>query len=186
MYGRIKEKKKEDGFLTIRIFFFFFLKILGQQVVGIKEPDDNSWWRILPTKEMEEDPENKVKVKHGDTIRLEHLQTGTILLTHDVASPILSTNEEFTTVAPDTRYNETLFKLVFEDHNNGESWQTHMIPFKLLHVDTKVALWTHDQELPDWALNLQDVNGNKNLNERSNFWVAQEIQGLNGNIYIYI
>ncbi|CAO3651446.1 unnamed protein product [Cunninghamella echinulata] len=151
----------------------------GQQVVGIKEADDNSWWRVLPTKDIEEDPENKVKVKNEDIIRLEHIGTGTILLTHDVASPLLSTNEEVTTVGSEERYNETLFKITFEDNSNGDTWQTHMTPFKLLHMDTKVAIWTQDKELPDWALNLQDVNGNKNLNERSNYWVAQDIQGLN-------
>ncbi|ORZ25921.1 Dolichyl-phosphate-mannose-protein mannosyltransferase-domain-containing protein [Absidia repens] len=151
----------------------------GQQVVGTKEFDVNSWWQVLPTKDIDEQSEERVKVHHDDIIRLRHLETNTILLTHDVASPLLSTNEEITTVDPDTRYNETLFRLILEDSNNNDVWQTHLSPFKLLHMDTKVAVWTHDQALPDWGLGLQDVNGNKNTNEKSNFWVAQEIMGKN-------
>lgn len=157
--------------------------ISGQQVVGIKEFDMNSWWQVLPTKELDEDElKDGVKVHHNDIIRLKHLETGTILLTHDVASPILSTNEEVTTVEPDTRYNETLFKIILEDSNNNDVWHTHLSPFKLLHMDTKVAVWTHDQALPEWGLGLQDVNGNKNTNENSNYWVAQEVMGKNGKI----
>ncbi|KAI8097247.1 O-mannosyltransferase [Halteromyces radiatus] len=154
----------------------------GQQVVGIQEPDENSWWQVLPTKEIDSESEDGVKVHHGDIIRLKHLATNTILLTHDVASPILSTNEEVTTIADNDdhgRYNETLFKVLLEDSNNNDVWQTHLSPFKLLHMDTKVAIWTHDQALPDWGLGLQDVNGNKNTNEKSNYWVGQDIMGKN-------
>ncbi|SAL96727.1 hypothetical protein [Absidia glauca] len=155
----------------------------GQQVVGIQEPDMNSWWQILPTVDIDTDDSNEgngIKVKHNDIIRLRHVETDTILLTHDVASPLLSTNEEITTVDPESRYNETLFKLVLEDSNSNSDWNTQLSPFKLLHMDTKVAVWTHDQALPEWGLGLQDVNGNKNTKEASNFWVAQEIMGKNG------
>ncbi|ORX55154.1 family 39 glycosyltransferase [Hesseltinella vesiculosa] len=153
----------------------------GKQVVGIEEPDINSWWQVLPATENEKADDDWASrtIRHDDVIRLKHIGTDWILLTHDVASPILSTNEEFTTVAPGERFNETLFKVVLEDPNNMNTWQTGMTAFKLFHMDTKVALWTHEQHLPEWGLGLQDVNGNKNLNERSNFWVAQEIQGKN-------
>lgn len=152
-------------------------------MVGIQEPDINSWWQILPAMDVDTNgstEDDGVKVKHNDIIRLRHVETDTILLTHDVASPLLSTNEEITTVDPESRYNETLFKLVLEDSNSNSEWNTQLSPFKLLHMDTKVAVWTHHQALPDWGLGLQDVNGNKNTKEASNFWVAQEIMGKNG------
>ncbi|KAI9322162.1 glycosyltransferase family 39 protein [Dichotomocladium elegans] len=151
----------------------------GQQVTGVKEVDDNCYWRVLPTKDIPVDAENRVPVHHGDIIRLEHVATGTVLLTHDVASPLMATNEEITTVTPDSRYNETLFEVILDDHHNGNTWSTHMKQVKLLHVDTKVAVWTRDKALPDWALGQQDVNGNKNTHDRSNFWTAIEIKGLN-------
>ncbi|ORZ03032.1 putative PMT4-dolichyl-phosphate-mannose--protein O-mannosyltransferase [Syncephalastrum racemosum] len=149
----------------------------GQQVTGVKEKDENCYWRVLPTKEVKED--EKVKVKHNDVIRLEHIGTNTVLLTHDVASPLLSTNEEITTTAPDTRYNETRFRVVLDDYNNGNTWATWMKGVKLMHVNTNVALWTRDVALPDWGMGQQDVNGNKNVKDKSNFWMATEIKGLN-------
>ncbi|CDH58914.1 glycosyltransferase family 39 protein [Lichtheimia corymbifera JMRC:FSU:9682] len=150
----------------------------GQQVTGVKEADENCWWRVKPTKDVPEDGK-RVAVRHGDVIQLEHIATGTNLLAHDVASPLMSTNEEITTVPQDTRYNETLFQVILDDHNNGNIWSTHMKSVKLLHMDTKVAVWTRNKSLPDWALKQQDVNGNKNTQDRTNFWTAHEIKGLN-------
>ena len=133
---------------------------------------------MKPTKEISED--KRVPVRHNDVIQLEHVSTGTNLLTHDVASPLLATNEEVTTTEQGKHYNETLFKVVLDDHNNGNIWSTHMKSVKLMHVDTKVAIWTRDKALPEWGLGQQDVNGNKNTQDRSNFWKATEIKGLNG------
>ncbi|KAI9492559.1 glycosyltransferase family 39 protein [Zychaea mexicana] len=149
----------------------------GQQVTGIKEADANCYWRVKATKDIPE--EKRTAVKHNDVIQLEHVATGTNLLTHDVASPLMATNEEVTTVEQGKRYNETLFRVVLDDHNNGNTWSTHMKSFKLMHMDTKVAIWTRDKALPEWGMLQQDVNGNKNTQERSNFWVATEIKGLN-------
>ncbi|KAI9018623.1 putative PMT4-dolichyl-phosphate-mannose--protein O-mannosyltransferase [Phycomyces nitens] len=149
----------------------------GQQVTAITTPDDNSWWRIKPTKDIPED--EPVPVIHGDIVQLEHVGTETNLLTHDVASPLMSTNEEVTTVDLDERYNETLFQVLLDDHNNGDIWQTYMKAVRLVHMDTKVAIWTHPKNLPDWGLGQQEVNGNKNLLEKSNYWVATEIDGMN-------
>ncbi|KAG0179181.1 hypothetical protein DFQ28_002385 [Apophysomyces sp. BC1034] len=149
----------------------------GQQVTGVKEIDENTWWRIRPTKDVSDD--EPVAIVHGDIVQLEHIGTNTILLTHDVASPLMATNEEVITVPHDTRYNETLFQVFLDDHHNGDVWQTHMKAVRLIHVDTKVALWTHSQFLPDWALGQQEVNGNKNVLEKSNYWVSTEIMGTN-------
>ncbi|KAI9258774.1 O-mannosyltransferase [Phascolomyces articulosus] len=149
----------------------------GQQVTGVKEADDNCYWRVKATKDISKD--KRTPVRHNDIIQLEHVATGTNLLTHDVASPLLATNEEVTTMEQGKRYNETLFKVVLDDHNNGNIWSTHMKSVKLMHVDTKVAIWTRDKVLPEWGLGQQDVNGNKNTQDRSNFWMATEIKGLN-------
>ena len=116
----------------------------GQQVTGVKEADENCYWRVKPTKEISEE-DKRVPVRHNDIIQLEHVFTETNLLTHDVASPLMATNEEVTTVEQDKQYNETLFKVVLDDHNNGNIWSTHMKLVKLMHVDTKVAIWTRDK-----------------------------------------
>lgn len=145
----------------------------GQQVTGVMESDDNCFWRIKPSTE-----ENDGLVKNGDIIRLEHVVTGTNLLTHDVASPWMPTNEEVTTVPVDTRQEETLFQIIFDD-DDQKVFETHMTSFRLVHQDTKVAIWTHNKKLPDWGLGQLEVNGNKNAIDKTNFWSAQEIRGKN-------
>lgn len=149
----------------------------GQQVTGVMESNDNCFWRIKPTAEIEGE-EGPRPVKNGDIIQLEHVVTGTNLLTHDVASPWMPTNEEVTTVPLDVRREETLFKIAFED-DDEDTLETHMVSFRLVHEDTKVAIWTHNKKLPEWGLGQLEVNGNKNAVENTNYWTAQEIRGKN-------
>ncbi|RCH97543.1 hypothetical protein CU098_009952 [Rhizopus stolonifer] len=148
----------------------------GQQVTGVMESNDNCFWRIKPT-EDHQDPTRPVK--NGDIVQLEHVVTGTNLLTHDVASPWMPTNEEITTVPLESRYEETLFKIVFDDEEDNSVLETHMTPFRLIHEDTKVAVWVHNKKLPEWGLGHLEVNGNKNAVDKTNYWVAQEIKGKN-------
>lgn len=99
----------------------------------------------------------------------------------------MPTNQEITTIPidDDSRHNETLFQVVLEGADDSTAvWKTAAKYFKLIHVDTKVAVWTHVKSLPDWAFKQQEVNGNKNNVERSNLWVSDEIQGLNGKLII--
>ncbi|RCH93564.1 hypothetical protein CU098_002816, partial [Rhizopus stolonifer] len=148
----------------------------GQQVTAVLESNDNCFWRIKPTTPIENG--EIVPVKNGDVIQLEHVVTRTNLLTHDVASPWMPTNEEVTTVPLDTRYGETLFKIVFDD-GDDDLLETHMTYFRLIHEDTKVAIWAHNRRLPEWGLGHLEVNGNKNAIDSTNYWVAQEIKGKN-------
>ncbi|KAI7898413.1 glycosyltransferase family 39 protein [Cokeromyces recurvatus] len=154
----------------------------GQQVTAVLEPNENCYWRIKPAKsENNTNDDEPHLVKNGDIIQLEHVVTGTNLLTHDVASPYMPTNEEVTTVPLDTRYDETLFKIIFESDNN-DILETHMTSFRLIHEDTKVAVWAHNQKLPEWGLEQLEVNGNKNAVDKTNYWSAQDIKGKNATL----
>ena len=151
------------------------------------EPNDNCYWRIKSSIEETEENDGPRLVKNGDIIQLEHVVTGTDLLTHDVASPWMPTNEEVTTVPVGTRHAETLFKIIFEDDNDDQNTlETHMTSFRLIHEDTKVAIWTHNRKLPDWGLEQLEVNGNKNAVDKTNYWSAQEIRGKNAVSYTHL
>jgi dolichyl-phosphate-mannose-protein mannosyltransferase len=154
----------------------------GLQVTGYPHNDTNNHWIVVPTKELptpaNETAKADLTVRHGDVIRLLHINTNSHLLTHDVASPLMPTNQEFTTFPghDDARYNDTLFKLEIDNAKADQAWKTKSGYFKLMHVPTRVALWTHaDPPLPEWAFHQQEVNGNKNLHDRSNIWVVDEI-----------
>ncbi|CAG8439456.1 7653_t:CDS:10, partial [Scutellospora calospora] len=154
----------------------------GQQVTGYKFEDANNYWRIKPAK-IFMDSSRPVDdfVKHGDYILLEHINTGSHLLTHDVASPTMPTNQEFTTISVDdeSRYNETVFQVLIDDGDSDTIWKTKASYIRLVHFDTKVAMWTHDKLLPEWAFKQQEINGNKNNLDKSNIWFADQIVGKN-------
>jgi dolichyl-phosphate-mannose-protein mannosyltransferase len=103
-----------------------------------------------------------------------------MLLTHDVASPYYPTNQEFTTVsledAAGARYNDTLFQIKV-DKGKGD-FKTMSTHFKLIHVPTKVAMWTHSKPLPDWAYKQAEINGNKAVQQSSNVWYVDDIPSL--------
>ena len=96
---------------------------VGQQVTGYGHADENNWWQIIPTKAIPENGRGRI-VRHSDVIQLLHVSTDTYLLTHDVASPLMPTNQEFTTWPRDdiSRYNDTLFHLYLTGGHEGESF----------------------------------------------------------------
>ncbi|WWD22085.1 hypothetical protein CI109_106574 [Kwoniella shandongensis] len=148
----------------------------GQQVTCYPHNDTNNHWQVLPTKEIPETGRGRV-VRHNDVIQLLHVNTQTLLLTHDVASPLMPTNQEFTTISPEDeeRKNDTMFKVVITDAHEGEPWKSLSGHFKLIHIPTKVVLWTHPSPLPEWAYGQQEVNGNKNQQDRTTSWYIDDI-----------
>lgn len=151
----------------------------GQQVTGYPYKDQNNHWQILPLKD---DDVLGQHVKNNDLVRLRHVVTNTILLSHDVASPYYPTNQEFTTVpleeALDNRFNDTLFEIRIENGKPGQEFKSLSGQFKLVHNPSKVAMWTHTTPLPDWAFKQQEINGNKNLVQSSNIWYVDEIPSI--------
>jgi dolichyl-phosphate-mannose-protein mannosyltransferase len=153
----------------------------GQQVTGYGHADENNWWQIIPTKALPETGRGRI-VRHNDVIQLLHVTTDTFLLTHDVASPLMPTNQEFTTWARDdiSRYNDTLFHLYLNGAHEGEPARSKSGYLRLVHVPTKVSLWSHRDQLPDWAFRQQEVNGDKNPMDRGATWYADEVISAGG------
>lgn len=154
----------------------------GQQVTAYLHDDHNNNWEILPARELSSRENHPVLL--DDTIRLRHVITNSYLLAHNVASPLYPTNEEITTVSEEeangARYSETIFRLQPPNKKDtGYYVRTKNTNFRIIHVDTNVALWTHNDEyLPEWGFNQQEVNGNKKIIEPSNVWVVDKITNL--------
>ncbi|KAJ5936365.1 Glycosyl transferase family 39 [Penicillium verhagenii] len=152
----------------------------GQQVTGYPHNDTNNLWQILPTVPL---TDNKPKsVRNGDVIQLRHVVTDSFLLTHDVASPFFPTNQEFTTaskeLADGERHNDTLFEIKIENGKPFQEFRTFSSLIKLIHVPTRVAMWTHTTPLPEWGYKQAEINGNKNILQSSNLWFAETIDGI--------
>ncbi|GAA5970820.1 hypothetical protein JCM11641_004467 [Rhodosporidiobolus odoratus] len=155
----------------------------GQQVTGYPFNDTNNNWIVEPTKELPPTGRGRV-VRHHDVVKLRHVFTNTTLLTHDVACPTLATNTEFTTWDGNcaneqecaTKEADTHFEINIDDAHEGQQWMTKSSHFQLMHIPTRVAMWTHtDPVLPDWGHKQQEINGNKNLKDKSTYWIVDEI-----------
>ncbi|GME68680.1 unnamed protein product [Ambrosiozyma monospora] len=136
----------------------------GQQVTCMHDfTDTNNHWEILPPTSVGDSKVLGRVVKQGDTFRLRHVNTNGYLLTHDVASPLYPTNEEFQVIEPEAgdaaRFNDTLFRLDPFDKRKESPLKTKASVVKVFHVPTIVTMWTHNDELlPDWGFNQQEVN----------------------------
>lgn len=151
----------------------------GQQVTGYPHNDTNNFWQIMPASD---DKQMGRKVKNNEVIRLRHVGTDTVLLSHDVASPFYPTNQEFTTVSQEdaagSRINDTLFEIRIENGKADQEFKTIASYFKLIHYPSKVAMWTHSKPLPDWGSRQQEINGNKQIAPSSNIWLVEDITTL--------
>lgn len=162
----------------------------GQQVTGYSIEDPNNNWEIIPVKELPSEKGQPVYL--NEAFRLRHVATNSYLLTHDVASPFYPTNEEVVTVpeeeANGPSYQQTLF--MFQSIQKKDSptiVKTKGTFFRIFHVDTSVALWTHnDVFLPEWGFNQQEVNGNKKVTDNSNTWFVDNIVNIDEERKAYV
>lgn len=158
----------------------------GQQVTAVHDVDELSWWQIVPVSPVDDDNGTfnitRRKIFHNQRIRLLHVATQSYLMTHDVAAPLMPTNEEFTTVPKDelgTQKDNTLFELSINGETAGshETWSSRRTWLRLIHVPTRVSLWTHNEPLlPEWGFEQQEVNGNKNVLDKTALWYVEDVE----------
>ncbi|KAJ2794104.1 Dolichyl-phosphate-mannose--protein mannosyltransferase 4, partial [Coemansia furcata] len=168
----------------------------GQQVTGVKDRTDNSFWIIKPMDNQEafaqfvarrqagedipRDELNKWVVHHTDLIQLQHAATGGNLRTHDVASPMTSTNMEFTTLALNdtTHAADTVWKLEIDGAKSSSTLlKTSSSFIRIVSNKHGVAMWTHPKKLPEWGHGHQEINGKKDPTAKSTQWAITEIRG---------
>ncbi|KAL2757122.1 glycosyltransferase family 39 protein [Sodiomyces alcalophilus JCM 7366] len=151
----------------------------GQQVTGYPYNDTNNYWQILP---VDGDEALGRVVKNHDLVRLRHVVTDTILLSHDVASPYYATNQEFTTVSvadsTGSRAKDTVFEVRIEHGKKNQVFKSVSGHFKLIHNPSKVAMWTHPKPLPEWGFKQQEINGNKQIAPSSNVWIVEDVPSV--------
>ncbi|KAM0329908.1 hypothetical protein ACHAQA_004074 [Verticillium albo-atrum] len=151
----------------------------GQQITGYPFNDTNNYWQILP---LDGDEALGRVVKNHDLVRLKHIVTDAVLLSHDVASPSYPTNQEFTAVTVEealgARAKDTVFEIRIEHGKKKQAFKSVSGHFKLIHNPSKVAMWTHSKPLPEWGHKQQEINGNKLLTAASNVWFVEDIPSV--------
>lgn len=150
-------------------------------MTGYPFNDTNNHWVIIPANPLPDGGAIQRPVNNNDAVKLVHVVTGAYLLSHDVASPYYPTNQEFTAVSKEDaegpRFNDTLFEIRIEGKRK-QPLRTMSSLFKVVHRPSKVAMWTHTKPLPEWGFKQQEVNGNKNLQQKSNIWFVESVEDL--------
>ena len=151
----------------------------GQQVTGYHHPDDNNDWIILPDSpdasfNSTETPRNLVKNK--DIVRLKHVATGNYLMTHNVASPLTTTNQEVSAIdahnSSHSKYDLTLWKIKFRE---TEYLFSNAVEFELMHKETKTYLTNQKENLPEWAYKMREINTGKGKSSSKNWWFISKL-----------
>jgi dolichyl-phosphate-mannose-protein mannosyltransferase len=170
----------------------------GQQVTCYPHQDVNNIFVLEPAdpemfskakeyvpSELEEE-RNVRYLKNHDVVRIRHVLTDTYVITHDVASPLTTTNMEITTLSPekaDQRYDESLWEVVIainggkkQAPNDTEIMsRRHSLIF--VNVQHNVAIYSSKNLLPDWGFKQQEVNGNKKtVSVSGNEWVIDTVE----------
>ncbi|KAI8850085.1 glycosyltransferase family 39 protein [Chytridium lagenaria] len=163
----------------------------GQQVTGYPHKDPNNEWEVVPVDPVlypaaagvdlsaEEKRKGVRYLRHEDVVRLRHVVTDSYLFTHDVASPLTTTNMEVSTYpsASDqaVKYNDTLWRVEITDGETNMKVRSRRSHFRLISVFHKVAIHANKAVLPDWGFGQSEINGNKNHLESSNVWLIEDV-----------
>ncbi|KAG2195696.1 hypothetical protein INT47_012917 [Mucor saturninus] len=142
-----------------------------QQVTLYPHRDDNNWWTITKVKDV--NTTDIEYIKDGDIITFKHADTNKRLHSHDIRPPMT-----------DIEYHNEVSTYGFEDFYGDENdqWRVEIIKgeksdpestkrlrtihtkFRLIHVMTQCALFSHSVKLPEWGFEQQEVtciNGGK-------------------------
>jgi dolichyl-phosphate-mannose-protein mannosyltransferase len=140
---------------------------------------------VTPEKEYVHSKEELARgvryVRDGDVVRLLHVATNSYLMSHDVASPLTTTNMEITTFAKnpnDTRFADTLWRIETKEKNTpGGKLKSKRDMLRIINHKFKVAVLTSKKKLPKWGFEQQEINGSKNLKEDvGTIWFVDEVE----------
>ncbi|KAJ3167910.1 hypothetical protein HDU88_001857 [Geranomyces variabilis] len=148
-----------------------------QQITLYPYADANSLLRILPALEFQNEtaistPVTEFRqIKHGDIIRLEHDATNMRLHSHDQRPPVTDVKGNFEVSgygAPGFMGDSNdHWQVELHDYKPEKPYLTALQKFRLIHVNTGCALFSHAIKLPEWGFGQQEVlcanNGKKSL-----------------------
>lgn len=144
-----------------------------QQVTGFAGADSNDFWRIKPQHGQPDGARGWAPVRHGDVIRLEHLNTRRNLHSHGgIPSPVTGQQEVTAYGTAGTGDANDDWRV---EVDGGGEW-TAGTRLRLIHVATNHALHSHAGAAhPQWTLDQQEVTGFGGRDD-NDLWTADELR----------
>eukprot|EP00127_Corallochytrium_limacisporum_P005648 Clim_evm27s210 gene=Clim_evmTU27s210 len=148
-----------------------------QQVTAYSFKDSNNHWYVKSDdqkatwSEHLDAPEPKY-VKDKDVIRLEHAPTKLNLHSHNMAAPITSGHHQVTCYGPNGNGDVNdlwRIEVVSDGGPDGEI----VVPdtqLRLVHVTTGYALFSHNEKLPKWGYEQQEVTATPETKHPNTVW----------------
>ena len=118
-------------------------------------------------------------IRHGDVVRLEHLNTSPRKLhSHDEPAPMTDVEYHKEVSAygfPDFEGDANDFwRVEIEGGKEGDRLQTLRSKFRLFHALQSCSLFSHPVQLPDWGFGQQEVTCIQNGKKPKTLWMIEE------------
>ncbi|KAI9323158.1 Dolichyl-phosphate-mannose-protein mannosyltransferase-domain-containing protein [Dichotomocladium elegans] len=183
-----------DGSKLAKRYQSLMMMITEQQVTLYPYRDDNNWWIIRKMNStldgknddgragtLGKDGETWIDyVRHGDTIRLEHVATSPRKLhSHDEHAPLT-----------DVEYHKEVSAYGFPDFDGdaNDFWRVELLDerdpdnrlktlrtrFQLIHPLQACALFSHEIQLPEWGFGQQEVTCIQGGKKPKTLWMVEE------------
>lgn len=144
-----------------------------QQVTTYTHKDENNKWMVKPFDK--ESHENVTVVKHGDLVRLEHLQTRRNLHSHSEKAPITAKHFQVTGYGENgTGDANDIFKVFIINGKENDHVLTVTSKLKFVHYFQHCALSASGKQLPKWGFEQQEVSCNPNLRDKNAQWNVED------------
>eukprot|EP01135_Chromosphaera_perkinsii_P003037 Nk52_evm19s233 gene=Nk52_evmTU19s233 len=144
-----------------------------QQITCYAHKDSNNHFMFLKAKE-EYDSEAPIEyIRHGDVVRLRHVNTGRHLHSHKEKAPLTKKHFQVSGYGDKTIGDSNDYWVV--DFVGGKANETLRVlhsSFRLLHQNVKCALYTHGENLPKWGYEQNEVTCNPDSGKtiNNNLW----------------
>uniref|UniRef100_A0A336M336 Protein O-mannosyl-transferase 2 n=1 Tax=Culicoides sonorensis TaxID=179676 RepID=A0A336M336_CULSO len=171
----IKNHKTGGGYLHSH--YHLYPKGVGarqQQITTYTHKDDNNRWLVKP---YNKDPSQDTVqiVKHGDLIRLEHVQTRRNLHAHRELAPLTKKHFQVTGYGENgTGDANDIWKIFLTGGKEDDEVETVTSKFTLVHYLQSCALVASGKQLPKWGFEQQEVSCNPNIRDKNGYWNVED------------
>uniref|UniRef100_A0A182XAH3 Protein O-mannosyl-transferase 2 n=1 Tax=Anopheles quadriannulatus TaxID=34691 RepID=A0A182XAH3_ANOQN len=146
-----------------------------QQVTTYSHKDENNRWLIKPYDKQT--VENVTLIRHGDLVRLEHVQTRRNLHSHREQGPVTKKHLQVTCYGEEGQGDTNdVWMVQIVGGKAGQAVETVTSRLTFYHYIERCVLTTTNKQLPKWGFEQQEVTCNPNIRDKAAQWNVEDNQ----------